>query len=538
MRNTLKKLMVGSLMLLSAAACADLDITNQNDPDAARSLSTPDDVLSLIGGAYNNWFYGNYSYFSGGMALSNAAFQHNSPWANCGMEKYGRLPRIAFINDISDNDYNYLTRSWFYSYRAIAAVSDGLKSLEKPEIADQLTADEVTSAKAFARFVQGISHATIAVLYSSGFVVDETTDLTAAQEPVPYDELMDAAMGYFDDAINMSQGQSWTLDQSWMTVQVTGDELARIAHSMKARYRAAQARSWEERQALPWSQIRADIDAGIDADFVAYYDDDTNWHWNVGDYGTDFGWSEMAYFVYGMADQSGDFQKWNALSLTDKSYEFGANDPVLIVTPDQRFPQGATVDEQRASESPSRYFRIQRPGVETGYTWARPDRGTWRWSWYKHNRYEDYANILDYNVVEIPTVEMRLTKAEALYHQGDKAGAAAIINETRSAAGLNATDANGTNTSCVPKLPNGDCGDLFEMLKWEKRMEGAFKGPFGAPWYFDSRGWGDLWKDTFLNLPIPCGEAQVLQLLPCETFGGPGGEMGAPMSNYQWNGEG
>jgi len=101
----------------------------------------------------------------------------------------------------------------------------------------------------------------------------------------------------------------------------------------------------------------------------------------------------------------------------------------------------------------------------------------------------------------------------------------------------------------VPKLPgsgqgydtapgNPECGGLFEMLKWEKRMENTFRGPLANLWYFDGRGWGDLYKDTFLNLPIPCGEATVLQLLPCQTFGGPGGEMAAPMSNYQWGTEG
>jgi hypothetical protein len=146
---------------------------------------------------------------------------------------------------------------------------------------------------------------------------------------------------------------------------------------------------------------------------------------------------------------------------------------------------------------------------------------------------------------------MRLLKAEGLYRSGaaGRAQAAAIINETRVAAGLNATDANGTNTSCVPKLPGpgqgadtapGDnrCGGLLEMLKWEYRMESTFKGPLGNGWYFNGRGWGDLWKDTPLQLPIPCAEAQVLQLVPCiNNFGGAGGQHAAPLSNYKWNGE-
>jgi hypothetical protein len=103
---------------------------------------------------------------------------------------------------------------------------------------------------------------------------------------------------------------------------------------------------------------------------------------------------------------------------------------------------------------------------------------------------------------------------------------------------LNATDAAGTNTSCVPKMPNGQCGDLWEMLKWEKRHEAQWTGVAGANWWFDGRGWGDLWKDTPVQFPVPCKELQVLQMLPCTNFGGPGGESGAPMSSYAFPFEG
>ena len=133
---------------------------------------------------------------------------------------------------------------------------------------------------------------------------------------------------------------------------------------------------------------------------------------------------------------------------------------------------------------------------------------------------------------------MRLLKAEGLYRQGDRAGAAAIINETRTAAGLSPTDGSGSNTSCVPKLPDGSCGDLWEMLKWEKRMETVWTGVAGGNWFFDGRGWGDLWKDTPLQFPIPCGELEVLYMTPCYTFGDPGGEMSSPGSTYNFPFEG
>lgn len=541
MRKTLRYLMVGSMLVFGTSACADLDIANPNSADAERALSTPDDVLSLIGGSFFNWFYGNYNYFSSGMALSNVAFQHNAPWANAGMEKIARLPRISFINSISDGDYAYMTRSWFRTYRSISAVADGLKSLENEDIINALDEDEVAAARGFAKYMQGLGHAQIAVMYAQGFVVDETTDLLAPQDPMPYDQLMDVAMGYFDEAISLSDGQSWTLPPSWMKTPegFTGDDLARAAHSMKARYMSMVARTPAEREALDWAAIENEVDQGITSDFVLFMDDNNGWNNDVLGYGQYFGWSQAAYYMYGMADQSGNYQAWESLPLDQKSYELPNGDDVLIVTPDTRFPQGSTIEAQRADQDTrtDNYLRINRAGSETGSTWARPDRGTWRWSWYKHQRGEEYWFQLQFDQPEIRMEEMNLLKAEALYRQGQLGAAADIINETRVAAGLSPTDAAGTNTSCVPKLPDGSCGDLFEMLKWEKRIENTFKGPFGNLWYFDGRGWGDLYKDTFLHLPIPCGEAQVLQLLPCNTYGGPGGEDAAAVSTYSFTGE-
>jgi hypothetical protein len=133
--------------------------------------------------------------------------------------------------------------------------------------------------------------------------------------------------------------------------------------------------------------------------------------------------------------------------------------------------------------------------------------------------------------------DLRLLKAEGLLRNGSLSGAADIINETRVAiGGLNGTTAAGLNTSCVPRLPNRSCGGLFEMLKWEKRMEN-YHYNFGA-WYFDSRGWGDLFKRTFLHLPVPARELQVLGL-PLYTFGGPGGYANgtSPGSSYGYPGE-
>jgi hypothetical protein len=232
--------------------------------------------------------------------------------------------------------------------------------------------------------------------------------------------------------------------------------------------------------------------------------------------------------------------EWLSLPIDQKSHRLSDGRPVLIVTPDLRFPQGSTVEEQRANEG--RFFRIADESEESGgtCTWRKENRGVWRWSWYKagYGRGLDYGERDQRNQPETTIEEMRLLKAEALYRMGNLAEAAVIVNETRIPAGLNPTDAGGTNTDCVPRLPDGTCGDLWEMLKWEKRMETVFTGVASVGWFFDARGWGDLWKDTPLHLPVPCGEAELMQLLPCNTFGGPDGQMGSPGSVYQFPHEG
>lgn len=543
MRYT-KHLQIGVLCLaLGAGACADLEVANPNAADAERALKSAGDIESLISGSYNTWFNGSYSYYGPGMFLSNASFQHTAPWANAGMEFYGRLPREAIVNDPADQNYGNVTYPWYYSYRAIAAVSDGLRALAKPEITADLSPADIKRDEAFGNFVFGMAHATIALLYDQGFVVDHTTDISTPQQAKPYKEVMAAALGYFDKAIALS-GQGMTaIPSTWLgtDASVSGADLAKIAHSMKARYMVEVARTPAERAAVEWSKVALEANAGITTSFVQNADPNKGWGGTGGNFSADYatapGWSELNYFIWGMADQSGNYQLWLSTPLSDRKAIINGKD-ILIVTPDNRFPQGNTVAEQTANEG--RYFVIPtraKYGVTPANVWARPDRGSWRWSYYYNKRFFAYNTGANFHFAEINIVEMDMLRAEAAFRTGDKAGAAALVNRTRVAAGLNATDAAGTNTSCVPKLPSGACGDLFEMIKWEKRAETNFQGLLHAPFYFDSRGWGDLYVGTPTQFPAPCKELQVLNMLPCYTFGGSTNPSAAARSSYKWPGE-
>lgn len=558
MRQIMKTTAFAALVVLATAACADLEVVNPNDPDAGRAIGNPEDVEALIGGALNTWHEAFYTQDGPGPFLSSQSFQHSSTPANFAMYYYSDIPRAPVQNDpAAGRGYDYFVEPWYESYAALAAVSEGLRALETdPTIADALGADRVQRMRAFGKFVQGMAHATIAILFDQGFILDETTDVSdpLALEPVGYQEMMAAAMGYFDEAIALSQGASFSIPANWYyQTETDAATFAKIAHSEKARFRPAVARTPEERAAVDWAAVIADVDAGVGGDYVVSFDGDFGWYAGVIDYGNYPGWSQGSYFILGMADQSGNYQTWLSLPPRERLPDLPSGDPFVIVTPDTRFAQGTTLDEQR--QNPGEVWMIpcevegDDPAIgepcfgdfALSNMWVRAARGTWRWSYYWSAEYGAYNfGIGDYTKLnEIDDDGQRLLKAEALYHMGDFPGAAALVNVSRTEHGLNATagTAAGTNTSCVPKLPDGTCGDLWEMLKWEKRMEARFVGLFMAPWYFDSRGWGDLYAGTQLQFPIPCQELNILERLPCYAFGGVGGQSSSAGSNYAWPAE-
>ena len=539
-----KTSLFAAVLLVAAGGCVELDIgPNPNDPDAERALASASDVEALIGGSYTQWWNAEWSANSLGPILSIQSFQHSAFPANFGMYAYSLFPRAEIVNDPAHQFYLHWNNPWIWNYRALSAVANGFQSIDQGLVS--FSAADEQMLRAYGRFVQGLAHASLAIVFDQGFILDETTDISTAQTPVSYNEMMAAALGYFDQAISIASGASFELDPNWMSRAVSADELVQLAHSYKARYRAAVARNWTERQAVNWNAVIADVDAGITADWAMSLNNTGSW----GAFGAGYYilqqqwhasgrkealWSQLTYMVLGMADQSGRYQRWIAYPEAERHPNLGGDesDPFIIITPDTRFPQGADLATQQANPG-KYYFAAQAFGM-----WGQPARGSWRWSYYLNMRQEDWfispAASPDY--IWVPVAEMQMLKAEAYIHNNDPGAAAAIISASRTANGLSATDAAGTNTSCVPKLRDESCGGLLEMMKWEKRLETQGYGLMTAPWYFDSRGWGDLYRGTQLQFPMPCREAQVLGM-ECYTFGGVGGDGASPGSSYAFPGE-
>ena len=96
---------------------------------------------------------------------------------------------------------------------------------------------------------------------------------------------------------------------------------------------------------------------------------------------------------------------------------------------------------------------------------------------------------------------------------------------------------------CMPKRPSNAsnagggtvaCGNLFEALKYEKRVETAFTH-FGG-WYLDSRGWGDLAETVPVHWAPPFQDLQARFRIGPQIYsvGGSNPTGGAGPSTYGW----
>mgnify|MGYP006282650327 CR=1 FL=1 len=502
----------GAALLLGA--CDDLDVNNPNEPDADRALATAGDVESLIASSYKSYFQPAQQYDPGNM-LSVMADQTTSSWGNFAMRSQGSEPRDAFNNSPSFTYAFSNEFAWTGCYAALAAVSDGFKAIE-----GEVTLENETRARAFGRFVQGVCHGFLAMIYDQAAIVDETVNLSeGTPELRPYGEVMNQALSYLDQAIQLAENNTFTLPASpWINgAERSSAELARIAHSYRARFMAAVARSPDERANVDWQGVIDHVDQGIQSDLMVDGAASDGWWSGIKTLGADYaGWSRVDYRQIGPADTSGAYEARMSTPVADRT-------PIDIQTPDQRFPAASDSAE-------GGYFQylaaIPHP----------PVRGTYHRSHYVDTRYQAYAFSCNFcwtgMVPEMTVTEMNLLKAEALMRTGSPGQAADIINQTRTAnGGLPEVTADGVpdSNSCVPQNADGSCGDLMDALQYEWGVE-VFQVSAGLAWAHD-RGWGELVSGTPVHMPVPGSELEVLQK-EIYTFGG---EAGGAAPSVQWN---
>lgn len=504
--------------LLGAAACSSdvLTVQNNNNPDAARVLSRPGDVESLIAGSFNTAWAGTVggSLTSANPPMMVMSFENSSSLANFNMGTWGALPR----NPINNSPGSVFTSQDYYNFRILASAArtaaSGIVQLNRSGFTIGTTGANLR-ARAFGFFVMGLANGSSALIYDSIPLITEKNGDDPQPPLIYHDSAIKVALNQLDSAIASSTSSMTALPSTWIPGNTfSGAQFVQFIRSYKARLRAEEPRTPTARAAINWTAVRDDAINGITADVQMAMDPSKSWDYSW--YQVHFAfdtWHQQSPLMIGMADSSGAYDAWLALAFANRS-------AFLIKSKDQRFPVGNDRPTQQANSktggvsTPPRsnlYFRNRTATDPSGETYANSF-----YDWYRFQAFVTASRIGNFPMLQ--KAEVDLLAAEAYYRLGDFTNAAIKINITRQANGvLPALTGSGTvpgGASCVPRIPDpatnyasSKCGDMFEALKWEKRLELAFM-QFGG-WYFDSRGWGDLAIGTALEWPVPFQEMQV-----------------------------
>lgn len=527
-----------SALLLGATgflvACQDnpLDVTNRNNPDVDRSYATPGNVETLGSSVFKNMFNGQYgSLESIWPQTMTMALESHSQLGNAGMGTRATIPRSPISNTIGNStavgnfrDFDALSRNGRTAANVVAAI-DRYRAESPPRTSGTVERDYRNKAFAFFNIGYALGH--LSLIYDSAAIVIPATPSDVIPPFSVAKDVNVAALAQMDSAIvyaGLATGQ--TIPQDWVSdnaqTAVAMPRFVQIIRSFKARLRAGIARTPTERAAVDWAAVIADATAGIQTDFIVAANATTGWSTaTLNQYRVEASWSQMTPFILGMGDTShagdplGSYRDWIATPIASRT-------AFLMRTPDRRFPAGETRALQTTASggtskagppaaNPRLFFRNRPPGEDR----AAEPWGTW---YYDNQRFWGIAQNSNNGPFAVLTrAENDLLAAEGHLRTNNFAAATLLIDRYRVPAGLppvtgivdNTTPVPGAS-ACVPNVPVGPgfnttaCGNVFEAMKWEKRIETSFTGY--AQWFIDNRGWGDMVDGTAVEWPVPYDE--------------------------------
>jgi hypothetical protein len=538
---------VTAALMLTSAACHG-DIENLNEPDRARATGNSSDVEALIGGAFfpgmhnalnTSLAINQFAYAASDMVATLAGSQDQQQWDEI-ME-----PRRFHNNGahISQGVGPHGPRFFWAAIGRVSSVTyDGLQLIDDGMQFMDGNVNTTARAHAFAKFMQGWAWGYSALVWDKPHVVPESIDMPSDPAAVTelavstltdYPEALAAAIASLEEAIAVAKANptvvhfpSLAESPLWFGTPdpVSNQKFIQMANTLAARLLVLSARTPAERAAVDWQKVLQFTANGLtNDDFAMQLQTGRTSTLLLRIQGNTTGGTANARWNYrtiGPADQSGAYQAWIASPLE-------ARDRFNIVTPDRRIT-GAT------PTSDGSYTRYR--ADDNGFL---PHRGRWHFSAYQWSRHA-IRNGLTGNVTGnnsgvhplITADENRLLRAEALLRTGDRAGAAALINVTRTRPqqigstvheGLPPVTAAGVptvNGACVPRTDSGACADLLGAMRYERMIELAGIDLFRG--YADSRGFGILADGSPIHFPVP-GDALELYGLEEYSYGGVGG---------------
>ena len=488
-KNLIYGIVISFLFVFSG--CQKLDVSNLNEPDAAKVLASSEDLLALGGGIINAWFQETQEYDGLGMALWVGSDHGTCSWGNSAMRDFSNEPRNSWNNDAAYS-YANTSRSYYGAMNATLYSSNQVLIQIVNNGAELTTASETAMLTAVARLGQGLGMGYLGLVYDKAFIVDETTDLEAGALPAAtYAELTAAALVHLDEAIAICNANTFTVPSAWVPgMTFTNVELGKLASSMAARLLVYSSRNATENTATDWNRVKTYATNGVDFDFSPLADD-VSWYSLYQTYTVYGGWGQVDMRVINMMDPNMPAYFPTSMSFDDLPNQgVATSDDARLVS-----------DFEYLSSCP-----------------FRPERGSYHFSSYRYARLDQYITTWTEPMPEMRKAENDLFLAEAKLMTGDAAGAAAIIN-----AGTRVTRGG---------LAPVDAAGVADAIVYERTIELYLTG-FGIP-FFDMRRADQLQLGTPLHFPIPKAQLDVMEM-EAYTFGGEANADGVNTSNGGWN---
>jgi hypothetical protein len=520
----------------------DLDVQNPNAPDANRAFGDPAGLQQLLGGAFRTWVEARDGYYV--MPLTTMADNYTASWNNAAIRFYSSVgadcaSRCGWTNSPTASDaglaveaqyYGYYT-VWFAATHVLDAMQEGIcfdddcTALTDYHRGTPGSDSTITVRnKAIAQMLQGMAFAGIAVMYDSGFVVDENT--TLPENPAAYPPfnsrtemrvaaLQKFAAAYTTAGLDTAVGiDPWETEAEWMGVDggtaYTNTQIRQVIRTMQAEVIAMWPRNGVENAAADWAAVATYASQGVSSGA-----DPFDWEFNIDISARDAGIEYVKSWGNSILTMRVDTRVAAMITTNHVDPWPAGGNPCPTTSPDLRVGDGTygTADNPDYGTSADTGLA----GTDyacSGIAIFPAARGQYHQSNLQHVRYHHLGGVGealpgDNGTGADPfyTTQMNdLLWAEGLIRSGgNPVQAANLINNSRVGRGG------------LPALTGSETvAQLLTALQYEQEIE--FMGQ-GATAFFNRRRIDGLITGTPRQMPVPAKELNVL-LRATYTFGG------------------
>ncbi len=473
------------------SGCEKPEAENPNDPDLETVYSRSQNVRSSAGSLLNSWFMTLHAYNGMALPLLAAADAGTSSW-NYGY-RYSMEPRIEYDNHPSNPHASHNESYYTALYVTLSEANDILKILKNKEL--DFSPSEMAMTEAVARFVQGICLGYLGLVYDRAYIVTDETELSDTPDvPVPWKEVIAAAVSCLDRAAEVCSTGNFTIPSAWLPgEQWDNSDFKRLISSFAARMIVYSSRNKNDDIGTDWDEVYGYASNGIEKDFAPMADDVT-WYSSYHSYANFSGFTATDMYVVNMMDPAmpsrwADETTWDNLPEPVTSHKDGVDNRIFT--------------DFQYLNSCSFY----------------PERGYYHYSCYRCIRFDQYLQTGTGPMPEFRKAENDYLLAEAAVHTGKLQEAADIINASPR-----------ITRGGLPPVPAEEAS-IMEAIHHERMVELISSG-FGIQ-FFQMRKENKLQPGSPLHYPIPGSQLEIMKM-DYYTFGGETGVQGLDFSAGGW----